>query len=214
MKYAYIRVSTAEQSFARQVEAIRQYAPDLADDAIFADKESGKDFNRTEYLRLKEAVRPGDEVIVKELDRFGRNKDEDKREIEWFKAHGVYLRILDIPSTLIDFQGQEWIRDMVNNILIEVLSSFAQQEREKIKTRQREGIEAMPIVNGKRVSTKPGKEGRTFGPEPMEIPNFKDYYDRRLKGEITATQCCKELGISRKTWYRKCAEEAGVYAKS
>lgn len=206
MKYAYIRVSTQEQSFARQVEAIRHYAPDVPDENIFADKESGKDFNRTEYLRLKETVRAGDEVIVKELDRFGRNKDEDKREIEWFKAQGVCLRILDIPSTLIDFQGQEWIRDMVNNILIEVLSSFAQQEREKIKTRQREGIDAMPIVDGKRVSAKPGKEGSGFGPEPIDIPNFREYYDRRQRGEITATQCCKELGISRKTWYRRCAE--------
>lgn len=206
MKYAYIRVSTQEQSFARQVEAIRRYAPDLTEDAIYADKESGKDFNRSSYLNLKEVVKPGDEVIVKELDRFGRNKDEDKREIEWFKSHGIILRILDIPSTLIDFQGQEWIRDMVNNILIEVLSSFAEQERTKIKARQREGIDAMPIVDGKRVSAKPGKEGCGFGPEPMEIPNFREYYDRRLRGEITATQCCKELGISRKTWYRRCSE--------
>ena len=206
MKYAYIRVSTQEQSFARQVEAIRRYAPDISDDAIYADKESGKDFNRTAYLQLKEAVRPGDEVIVKELDRFGRNKDEDKREIEWFKAHGVCLRILDIPSTLIDFQGQEWIRDMVNNILIEVLSSFAEQERTKIKARQREGIDAMPMVNGKRVSSKPGKEGRGFGPEKLSIPEFREYYEKNKRGELTAVECWTALGISKKTWYRRCAE--------
>ena len=211
MKYAYVRVSTAEQSPARQIEAIRRYAPDIPEENFFSDWESGKDFNRVSYLRLREAVQSGDEVVVKELDRFGRNKEEVKREIEWFKSRGVCLRILDIPSTLIDFQGQEWIRDMVNNILIEVLSSFAEQERSKIKTRQKEGIEAMPVVNGKRVSKKPGKEGKGFGPAEIEIPNFKDYYDKRQRGEMTATAICKELGISRATWYRKCAETTGVY---
>ena len=206
MKYAYIRVSTAEQNFARQVEAIRHYAPDLTEERIFADKESGKDFNRTNYVRLKETVRSGDEVIVKELDRFGRNKEEDKREIEWFKAQGVCLRILDIPSTLIDFQGQEWIRDMVNNILIEVLSSFAEQERAKIKTRQREGIEAMPVVNGKKVSAKAGKAGRGFGPVPKEVPEFEEMLSRCQRGELSVTECCKTLGVSRAWWYRKLSE--------
>lgn len=203
MKYAYIRVSTQEQNFARQVEAIRNYAPDLQDENIFADKESGKDFNRTNYLRLKETVRAGDEVIVKELDRFGRNKEEDKREIEWFKKQGVCLRILDIPSTLIDFQGQEWIRDMVNNILIEVLSSFAEQERAKIKTRQREGIDAMPVVNGKRVSAKAGKAGRGFGPVPKEVSGFEELLEEWRSGKRTVAECCKMLGVSRAWWYRK-----------
>ncbi|MBQ5684312.1 MAG: recombinase family protein [Clostridia bacterium] len=203
MKYAYIRVSTQEQNFARQVEAIRNYAPDLRDEDIFADKESGKDFNRTNYMRLKETVQAGDEVIVKELDRFGRNKEEDKKEIEWFKRQGVCLRILDIPSTLIDFQGQEWIRDMVNNILIEVLSSFAEQERAKIKTRQREGIEAMPVVNGKRVSAKAGKAGRGFGPVPKEVNGFEELLEEWRNGKRTVAECCNMLGVSRAWWYRK-----------
>ena len=180
MKYAYIRVSTKEQNFARQVEAIRNYAPDLRDEDIFADKESGKDFNRTNYMRLKETVQAGDEVIVKELDRFGRNKEEDKKEIEWFKRQGVCLRILDIPST-------------------------------KIKTRQREGIDAMPVVNGKRVSAKAGKAGRGFGPVPKEVSGIDEVLKEYHDGELSVTACCERLGVSRSWWYRNI--EGGSYGR-
>ena len=79
-------------------------------------------------------------MIIKELDRLGRNKDAVKEEMKWFKDNGIAVRILDVPSTLIDFQGQDWIADMVNNIIIEVLAAMAEQERLKIKKRQKEGI--------------------------------------------------------------------------
>jgi DNA invertase Pin-like site-specific DNA recombinase len=169
-------------------------------DRVFCDKQSGKNFDRVEYTKLKETVVSGDEVIIKELDRLGRNKEGIKEEIKWFKEHGVILRILDVPTTLIDFNGQDWIGDMVNNILIEVMGAMAQQEREKTEKRREEGIAAMPIVNGKRVSIKTGRE---YGRPHIEIEDdiLDILYRRQQSGEMTVKECCEELGISRATWY-------------
>ena len=73
------------------------YAPDLDDDHIFTDKQSGKNFNRKQYIKLKSILLPGDEVLVEELDRLGRNKEEIKAELEWFKAHGSSSGCLTFP---------------------------------------------------------------------------------------------------------------------
>jgi DNA invertase Pin-like site-specific DNA recombinase len=115
MIYFYARVSTKEQNLARQLEAAKAYK-DV--DRVFSDKQSGKNYERTEYQAMKSILVRGDEVVVKSLDRLGRNKDATKAEIQWFKEHGVVLRILNVPTSLIEFKGQEWIADMVNNILI------------------------------------------------------------------------------------------------
>ena len=159
MRYFLARVSSKEQSLARQLKIARDRF-DIPDENVFCDKMTGSSFDRPQYKRLKETVKAGDEVIVKEFDRFGRDKDEMKRELQWFKEKGVIVRILDIPTTLIDFQDQTWVLEMVNNILIEVLGAVAEQERKKTKQRQAEGIAAMPIVDGKRVSA---RTGRSFG---------------------------------------------------
>ena len=137
---------------------------------------------------------------MKEFDRFGRNKEEMKRELEWFKQKGVIVRILDIPTTLIDFKDQTWVLEMVNNILIEVLGAVAEQERKKTKQRQAEGIAAMPIVNGKKVSL---KTGNGFGRPKTEIDPmaFEKFAQKQKDGEMTVDDCCRELGISRSTWY-------------
>ena len=153
MIYFYTRVSTKEQNLARQLEEAKSYKNV---DEVFCDKQSGKNFDRPEYERLKSIVQKGDEVIVKEMDRLGRNKRATKEEIEWFKEHGITLRILELPTTLIDFNGQEWIAEMINNMLIEVLATMAEQEVKKIDKRRAEGIAAMPIINGKKVSLKTG----------------------------------------------------------
>lgn len=197
-EYFYGRVSTREQNLERQLVVARQYK-NIPAENVYCDKQSGKNFDRTEYQRLKSVVKPGDEVIVKELDRLGRNKDEIKAEIAWFKDNGVTLRILDVPTTLIDFQGQDWIRDMVNNILIEVLGAMAEQEREKIIKRQREGIDAMPVIDGKRVSV---KTGRSYGRKAIHVAEYEKYAEMVAAGELTVTEACDTLGISRSKWYR------------
>lgn len=201
MIYFYARVSTKDQNLARQLEVAKAYKNI---DKVFCDKQSGKDFERKEYQKLKGIVIPGDEVIIKELDRLGRNKEGIKEEIKWFKEHGVILRILDVPTTLIDFNGQDWIGDMVNNILIEVMGAMAQQEREKTAKRRDEGIAAMPVVNGKRVSTKTGRE---YGRPVIKVDaDFQKFLKKQKDGELTVMECCEQLGISRRTWYNKLKE--------
>ena len=204
MIYAYLRVSTKEQNLARQIVAVKAYRPQLLEENIFCDKASGKNFKRKEYERLKELLRPGDELIVKELDRLGRNKAMTKDELLWFKKNGIKVRILNIPTTLVDLpEGQEWVFDMVNNILIEVIGSIAQEEYEKRDLRQKEGIAAMPEINGKRVSV---KTGRAMGREKVEVPNFGVFREKVSCGELSVVECCQELGISRSKWYRLCKE--------
>lgn len=201
MRYFYTRVSTKDQNLARQLDEAKAYS-DI--DEVFCDKQSGKTYDRPEYERLKAILKKGDEVIVKEMDRLGRNKDATKDEIKWFKDNGIILRILELPTTLIDFNGQEWIAEMINNMLIEVLTTIAEQEVKKIDKRRAEGIAAMPIVNGKKVSL---KTGRACGRQPITIDDdFEKFLEKTKRGEMTVTECCKILKISRGTWYNRVAE--------
>ena len=201
MIYAYLRVSTKDQNLERQIVAVKEYSPNI--DRIFSDKQSGKNFERTEYSKLKGIIQSGDELIIKELDRLGRNKEEIKEELRWFKEQKVIVRILNVPTTLIDFKGQDWIFDMINNVLIEVMGAVAEEERKKILERQKEGIAAMPIINGKKVSL---KTGRAIGNQGIDVPEFPEYFAKNKKGELTAVECCKALGISRTKWYKLCKE--------
>ena len=193
MIYFYARVSTVEQNLARQIEAAKKYK---GVDEIFSDKMSGNNFDRLEYQRMKSMLQKGDEVVVKSLDRLGRDKNLVKDEIQWFKEHGVKLRILDIPTTLIEMEGQEWVGDMVTNILIEVMASVAEQERMMIRERQREGIEA------KRKSGTWDEYGRP----KKNTDGIEDYWLAYKAGEMTREDCCKALGISSRTLYNRAKE--------
>ena len=198
MKYGYVRISSKDQKLDRQIHCLKEMYPDILDENIFADKQSGKDFSREEYQKLKKVVKVGDEVVVKELDRFGRNKDEIKQELAWFRERKVIVRILDVPTTLMDFKDQDWLFDMVNNILIEVLGAIAQQEREKIKLRQAEGIVLAKA------------EGKYKGRKPIEVKDFIDYYNKVNRGKISVGNAVEKLDISRSKWYRLCAKQRAV----
>jgi DNA invertase Pin-like site-specific DNA recombinase len=201
MIYFYTRVSTKEQNLARQLEEAKSYKNV---DEVFCDKQSGKSYDRPEYERLKSIVRKGDEVVVKEMDRLGRNKEATKNEIKWFKDNGITLRILELPTTLIDFNGQEWIADMINNMLIEVLTTIAEQEVKKTDRRRAEGIAAMPVVDGKKVSL---KTGNAYGRPSLVSPvDFEKFLKKQKDGELTVAECCRELKISRRTWYNRVSE--------
>ena len=176
--FGYIRVSSKEQNLDRQIDSLKQYVPNERD--IFADKLSGKDFNRPAYQTLKMMVRPGDTIYIHEMERLGRNKEEIKNELEYFKGKGVYIRILNLPTTLIDYSQfdsklQKMLMEMVNNILIEVLATMAETERDNIRKRQREGIDAAK------------KRGAKFGRPTKDFPPC--WQEDKLKweaGEVTA----------------------------
>ena len=157
---------------------------------------------------MKESLEPGDEVVVHSLDRLGRNKEMIKEELAWFKEHGIVVRILDVPTTLIEYPpGQEWVMEMVNNILIEVLGAFAEQERENIRKRQREGIDAMPVnEKGRKVSTKPGKEGRVYGREAKQPENFAEVFMKQKAGELSLKEALALTGVGRTRWYELARE--------
>lgn len=193
MIFGYVRVSTKEQKEERQIEALKNYCNELSDENIFIDKESGKDFNRNKYQELKKILRKGDILIIKELDRLGRNKEGVKEELDYFKQNQIRVKILNIPTTLMDLpEGNEWVFDMINNILIEVLGAIAEEERNKIRARQKEGIE---------IAKKEGKyKGRPLAPLP---DGFERLYKQWNEKKITAIQFTKLLNLkSRTTLYK------------
>ncbi len=193
--YYYARVSSKEQNLARQIETFKNLG--AADREIICDKESGKNFERTGYQALKTTMlRSGDTLIVKSLDRLSRNKSDIKNELQYFKDNSIRLKIIDLPTTMMDLpKGQEWVFEMVNNILIEVLGTIAQQERETIKERQREGIEAAR------------KENRYLGRPPAEKPeNWSEVLSLWENKKLTARQAMKMLGVSKNVFYRWAKE--------
>ena len=191
-KYFSARVSSKDQNLARQLAEAKKYG--VPEENIFCDKITGRKKDRPEYDRMKSLLQKGDEVYFKELDRIGRDKCLIKEELEWFRERGVLVRILDVPTTLMELPaGQEWVFEMVNNILIEVLGTIAEQEWKKTKQRREEGIAAMPVVDGKRVSSKTGKG---FGRPEIDV-----IIDR--KPDESIEDVCTRLGISRRTYFRK-----------
>lgn len=189
--YYYARVSSREQNLDRQLAAFAAVGASERD--IITDKESGKDLDRSGYKALKTAMlRSGDTLVVKSLDRLSRSKTDIKNELQYFRDHGIRLKVLDLPTTLVDYPaGQEWVLDMVNNILVEVLASIAQQERETIHQRQAEGIAAAKA------------KGRHMGRPCAEKPaNWDAVAARWRAGEITAAEAMRQTGTRRTTFYK------------
>lgn len=193
--FYYARVSSCEQNLDRQLEAFRKLGADERD--IITDKESGKSLDRPGYQALKTAMlRSGDTLVVKSLDRLSRNKTDIKNELQFFKDNGIRLKVIDLPTTMMELpEGQEWVFEMVNNILIEVLGTIAEQERETIRRRQREGIEAAK-AKGKHL-------GRPRAGKPK---NWDEVIVRWRSGEITASEARHMLGIRKTVFYRMLKE--------
>lgn len=195
MKFGYIRVSSEEQNEERQINELLKYEVDPRN--IFLDKISGISEEKKQYSFLKYKLREGDELYIHELDRLGRNKKEVKEELEELKREGILVRILDIPTTMMDFSEfgelQKSIMEMVNNILIEVLSTQAETELAKIKKRQAEGIAIAK------------RKGKYQGGKKKELPsNFGKLYGRWKNKEIKATEFCQLAGYkSRTSLYEK-----------
>lgn len=189
--FGYARVSSTEQNLDRQLQALSEY---VSPENIITDKQSGKDLNRPGYQALKGhlGLRSGDTLYIMSLDRLSRSKGDIKAELQWFKEHDIRLMILDLPTSMIQVpEGQEWITEMINNILIEVLSSMAEQERLTIRKRQRQGIEAAK-ARGKHL-------GRPYNLLPKNAGVISEQW---LNKEIGTKTACELLGISKTTFYR------------
>ena len=193
MVFAYIRVSTKEQSTERQLQAIEEYAvnKNITVDRIFEEKESGKDFlNRNVYQSMKLALRDGDTLIIKELDRLGRDMKQIKDE--WRELEIIGVDIIVIDSELLNTANKTDLeRTLISNIVFDLLSYVAEKERIKIRSRQAEGIAIAK------------KAGKYKGRKPIERDNFKYIYESWKNGKITAVKAMEMLKMSKATFYRK-----------
>lgn len=193
--FYYARVSSKEQNLDRQLEAFKKLGAEERE--IICDKESGKDLNRDGYNALKNAMlRSGDTLVVKSLDRLSRNKTDIKNELQYFKDNNIRLKVIDLPTTMMELpDGQEWVFEMVNNILIEVLGTIAEQERATIKKRQREGIDAAKA------------KGKHLGrPKAKKPDNFDIILSEWQSGRISAKTAMSELRLSKSTFYKMVSD--------
>ena len=188
-KFGYERVSTKDQNEARQRESLLQMGIDERD--IYTDKQSGKNFERPRYQLLKEMLREGDILYVHSLDRFGRNKEEILNEWrELTKEKGVDIVVLDMP--LLDTtKNKDNLGSLIADLVLQILSWMAEEEREKIRTRQREGIDIAL------------KKGVKFGRPKNPIPeNFAEVYAEWKNDGITAINAMKQLNIKKNAFYK------------
>ena len=188
--WGYARVSSKEQNLDRQLEAFRSIG--LSDREIIVDKASGVTLKRPGYQALRNRLlRGGETLVIKSLDRLSRDKQHIRQELEYFRAQHIRVMVMDIPTTMIDLQdGQEWIIDMVNNVLIEVMASFAEQERRMIKERQAEGIAVAK------------KKGKHLGRPRISYPKmWEQVYKKWRAGELTAVKAAEDLELTRCTFY-------------
>ncbi|MEA4993273.1 MAG: recombinase family protein [Oscillibacter sp.] len=193
--YYYARVSSRDQNLDRQLTAFRQLGADERD--IITDKESGKDLNRPGYMALKQTMlRPGDTLVVKSLDRLSRSKADIKAELEYFRRLGVRVKVIELPTTMMDLpEGQDWVFDMVNNILVEVLGTMAEKERAFTRQRQAEGYAAAKAA------------GKKMGRPASKKPDGWDEVAAAWRaGELTATAAMQKLGLTRYAFYKMARE--------
>jgi DNA invertase Pin-like site-specific DNA recombinase len=195
--FAYIRVSSKEQNLNRQLDAIRSLDVAIDERDIYIDKMSGKDFNRPEWQALKRSIRSGDTLFLHSLDRLGRNKQGILQEWEWLIKNKINIVVLDMP--LLDtrkYAELDGIGELVTNLVLQILSWLAEEERKKIKERQREGIDAAL------------KRGIKFGRPPVPKPkDFDTVYKQWKNSEITATKAMQILNLKRNTFYKFAREQ-------
>lgn len=194
--YYYARVSTTEQNLDRQIELFRSLGADDRD--IITDKQSGKSLDKTGYNALKNAIlRAGDTLVIKSLDRLSRSKTDIKNELKYFKDNNIRLKVTDLPTTMIDLPSeQSWVIDMVNNIMIEVLSSIAEQEYNTIHQRQSEGIAAAKA------------KGKHLGrPKLIKPDNWDSVISEYKESRITAKEAMTRLNLKRSSFYKLLKSE-------
>ena len=189
MNYGYVRVSSRDQNEERQIIAMHEFGVD--DKQIYMDKQSGKDFERPQYKKLMRKIKTGDTLVIKSIDRLGRNYDEIL--VQWrtiTKQKKVAIVVLDMP--LQDTrQNRDLTGTLIADIVLQLLSYVAQTERDFIKQRQKEGIAAAKA------------RGVQFGRTPMERPvDYDQIKTLWFQEKISAREAGRQLGITHKTFLR------------
>lgn len=201
MKYGYLRVSTNTQDETRQREALKKYG--VLEENIYLDKASGKNFiDRTEWQKLLVKVIIGDVIVIKELDRLGRNNAEIKETFILLKNKGVYLEFLDQPLLNTTNKSQIEI-ELVQPIILHLLGYFAEKEREKIRTRQKEAYDSLEKDSkGRKISRKKNKVvGRPNKIEKI-LQDNSEIIKLWIEKKITTKKTLEILNISRSSLFR------------
>ena len=188
MTYAYIRVSTRDQNEDRQLAALTTLG--ISEVNLFLDKQSGKDFNRPAYRKLVKKLKPGDLLIVKSIDRLGRNYEEILEQWRYItKEIQADIRVLDMP--LLDTSNhRDLTGTLIADIVLQLLSYVAQTERENIRQRQAEGIAAAKA------------RGVRFGPPPKALPdNFEQLRQAWRSKQMSLRAAAETCGLPRSTFY-------------
>lgn len=205
MYYGYHRVSTKEQNIDRGIEGIEAFCKEhnYPLQKVFVDKISGKTLDRPRYTVLKEDVlRPGDTLIIHELDRLARNKKAICDELKYYEDHDIRVMILDIPSTTIKLSEKEdrmnkLITETINKVIIEIYAMQAETELQRKEKRQKEGIEAK----------KARGEWDDYGRKRiMPAKEFAKYYKRVESGEVGSLALMRELKMKKATYFRYVKE--------
>lgn len=196
--YGYARVSSKEQNLDRQIGVLEQYGINNRD--IIKDKASGKNFNRQGYITLKDnLLRSGDTLVIKELDRLGRDMAQIKEEWQELLKRGVDIVVLDTPI-LNTSNKSDLEKNLISNIVFELLSYMAEKERLKIHQRQAEGIKALKAKNGGKGIGRPSISLYTLTKEQKKI--LGDNYKKWTNKEITAVAFMDMLGLKKDTFYK------------
>lgn len=193
--FGYVRVSTQDQNENRQVDDLLPLLGDTGQ--LFIDKESGKNFDRPQYQEMRAQLREGDTLIVKSLDRLGRNYRLIKEEWHYLQSEHVQVQVLDMPL-LSTYTGEEpLVQQLISNIVLEVLSFVTENEHQTIHQRQREGIDAAM------------RRGVHFGRTVVFPDNFAAVYRKWRDGEISTDEAILQTHMKRSTFYKRIRELDG-----
>ncbi|HEY8889342.1 MAG TPA: recombinase family protein [Clostridium sp.] len=194
---AYLRVSSKDQNLDRQLDEIKKLG--IEDKNIYTDKQSGRDFDRIGYQYMKKGLERGDLLIIKSLDRFGRSYEEIMKEWNYItKAIGADIKVIDM-ELLDTTKHKNILGTFISDLVLQVLSFVAHQERENIKQRQKEGIASAKI------------KGIKFGRPKLEVnsENFECIYKQWKDVEIKAVEAIQMLKMTKATFYRRVKEYEG-----
>lgn len=194
-KYGYVRVSTREQNLERQILAMKEEG--IEDKNIYADQMSGKDFGRPKYNRLMKKLKPGDLLVIKSIDRLGRNYTEILEQWRVItKNKKANIKVIDMPLLNTETGHGDLTGVFISDLVLQILAYVAETERAFIKQRQAEGIAIAK------------KNGVKFGREKLDLPrNFEEYHRLWKDKKISVREAAKAVGMSTSTFYRRCREK-------